>query len=111
MAQSPSGLSIQQPSEMSMICAKRLSKGKTSDAILGSSRAKRTTSSRASSASPFPLQQNEPHDGQSYFSARSGKVKKLSKLLLGGSRRSSVHRRRRGSLRRLDRHVDHRRAA
>ena len=46
--------------------------------LRGSRRGWRTTSSRASSATPLPLQQNDPQDGQSYFSARSGKVKKLS---------------------------------
>src|SRR5262249_21376400 len=40
-----------------------------------SSSAKRTTSVDASSASPLPLQHCEPQVGQSYLSARSGKVK------------------------------------
>src|SRR5947209_1741708 len=78
-------------------------------------RAKRTTSSRASRARPFPLQQNDPQDGQSYFNARSGKVKKFNTLLLGGgsrrgrrSGRRGVHGRRGRS---LGRNVHHRRAA
>src|SRR3954471_17228374 len=66
-------------------------------------RAKRTTSSRDSRASPFPLQQNEPQDGQSYFSARSGKVKKFKTLLLGGRGRSGGGRGRRGVHRRRGR--------
>src|SRR4051812_30465640 len=79
-------------------------------------RAKRTTSSRASRARPFPLQQNEPQDGQSYFSARSGKVKKFSTLLLGGGRRRGrgrrgVHRRRGRGGRSVRRNVNDRLAA